>query len=229
MQPRFLLLLLLPYCAMAQEDAGYIPPNPKPPEYHSSERWNASVGLSGGSMNFHQNGNLGIAFNFGYNLLQGKRSSLSLTQGVTIGSADEYGISFPPLLAVMLGLSFVGYDGGNIDLSDGQRLALYADFPLLLHYNFGAGANRLPSTDKVGFYIGGGFTHTFTSYTNTFDEQAQTDFWAWVADGGIRFRTGNGGAFSIGVGVAQPLRVPIGPINNPLFYKLSLMWSLPRL
>jgi hypothetical protein len=225
MQPRsLLLLLLLPSFALAQEDAGYLPPKAKSPAHHANERWNGAIGLSGGSMNFHQNGNMGLAFNVGYNLIQGDRSSLSLSQGITIGSADEYGISLPPLLAVTLALGIIGYNGDDLDLSDGHRIAVYADFPLLLHYNFGAGA-RYASPDKVGFYVGGGFTHTFTSYTNTFDKAAQTDFWAWVADGGIRLRRNYGGAFSIGLGIEQPLRTPIGPIHNPLFYQLNLTWT----
>lgn len=132
-------------------------------------------------------------------------------------------LSLVPLLAVSLALGFVGYNGDDFDASDGGRIAVYADFPLLLHYNFGAGATRRYSPEKVGFYIGGGFTHTFTSYTNTFDKAAQTDFWAWIADGGIRLGGAHGAPVSIGLGVAQPLRTPIGPIHNPLFFQLNVI------
>jgi hypothetical protein len=149
MQPRsLLLLLLLPCCALAQEDAGYLPAKAKSPEHHANERWSGGMGLAGGSMNFHQNGSVGFTFNGSYDLIRGKRSSLSLSQGLTIGTADEYGISLVPLLAVSLALGFVGYNGNDFDPSDGSRIAVYADFPLLLHYNFGAGATRRYSPEK---------------------------------------------------------------------------------
>lgn len=214
------LFLLLPWCVLAQKN---IEDNPHKHSYHP--RFNGGFGFEGGSLNFQQNGNLGFAFHFDYDLIQGKRSSLSISQGITFGSSDQYGISFPPEVVVLFALALVDYSGGNLDLSDNHRVADYADFPLLLHYNFGAGASRRLSENKMGFYLGGGFTHTFLGYTNTFDKAAQTDYWAWVADGGIRFRANYGGAFSIGLGVEQPLRSPIGPIHNPIFYQLNLIWS----
>lgn len=241
MQARILaLFLLLPCCALAQKQAAdtldlYSNPPPKRdndtvatpaaslrPKHHDNGRWNISGGMSGGSLNFHQNGNVGFTVQFHYNLIQGKRSSLSINQGLTLGTEDEYGISFFPVLAVAM---FAGPVFPNLDLSDGHRITAYADFPLVLHYNFGAGAVRgteRSSRENVGFYIGGGFTHTFTGYTNTFNLAAQTDYWAWVADGGILLRGAGGGITSIGLSVGQPLRTPIGPIHNPLFFKITL-------
>jgi hypothetical protein len=241
MQARILsFLLLLPCCAPAQKQAAdtldlYSNPPPKrdndtaarpaassQPKHHYNGRWNVSLGMSGGSLNFHQNGNVGFTAQFSYNLIQGKRSSLSINQGLTLGTEDEYGASLFPVLAVAMVLG--PYDQ-NLDLSDGNRIVGYADFPLVLHYNFGAGAVRgteRSSREKVGFYIGGGFTHTFTGYTNTFSLAAQTDYWAWVADGGILLRAADGGTAIIGLGVEQPLRTPIGPIHNPLFFKITL-------
>ena len=241
MQARILaFLVLIPCCAPAQKQAAdtldlYSNPPPKrdndtiaapiapsPPKHHDNGRWNISGGMSGGSLNFQQNGNLGFTAQFHYNLIQGKRSSLSINQGLTLGTEDEYGISLFPVLAVAM---VVGSADPNLDLSDGHRIAVYADFPLVLHYNFAAGAVRgteRASRENVGFYIGGGFTHTFTGYTNTFTLAAQTDYWAWVADGGILLRGAGGGITCIGLSVEQPLRTPIGPIHNPIFFKITL-------
>jgi hypothetical protein len=240
MQARILaFLVLLPCCAPAQKQAAdtldlYSNPPPKRdndtvarpaasprPKHYDNVRWNISGGMSGGSLNFQQNGNVGLTFQFRYNLIQGKRSSLSINQGLTFGTEDEYGVSFFPVVAVAM----IAGPYSNVDLSDGHRISTYADFPLVLQYNFGAGAVRRTERsyrEKMGFYIGGGFTHTFTGYTNTFTLAAQTDYWAWVADGGILLRAGEGGNTCIGLGVEQPLRTPIGPIHNPLFFKISL-------
>jgi hypothetical protein len=241
MQARILaFLVLLPCCAPAQKQAADTldlysnPPRKRDndtvatpaasmrPKRRDNGRWNISGGLSGGSLNFQQNGNVGIALQFSYNLIQGKRSSLSINQGLAFGTEDEYGVSFFPELAAAM---FAGPAYPNLDLSDGHRVVAYADFPLVLHYNFGAGAVRgteRSSRENVGFYIGGGFTHTFTGYTNTFTLAAQTDYWAWVADGGILLRGAGGGITSIGLSVGQPLRTPIGPIQYPLFFKITL-------
>ena len=224
MQPRLLpVLLLLPCCALAYKDPGdslarydfYLR------RHYDNQRWNGGIGFAGGSLNFHQNGNLGMHFFCTYNLIQLGRSSLSLTQGLTLGTEDEYGVSFPVLMAAAL--IFSGPADQNLNLN--HIIAAYADFPLLLHYNFGAGARRdteRSSDEKLGFYIGGGATHTFTGYTNTFGKEAQTDYWALVADGGIRFKSPGANAWGIGLGIEQPLRSPIGPIHNPLFFQLNL-------
>ena len=215
MNPRCLPLLFLPCCALAQTHAS---DSLKP---HDNGRWNISGGISGGSLNFQQNGNLGVTAQFSYNLIQGKRSSLSINQSVTLGTEDEYGISFPPVVVVAI----VAAGIPNIDFSDGHRIDVYADFPLLLHYNFGAGAIRgteRSTREKVGFYTGGGFTYTVTGYTNTFNLAAQTGYWAWVADGGIRLRGAKGGITCIGLAIEQPLRTPIGPIHNPFFFQINL-------
>src|ERR1700722_2064095 len=99
MQARILaILLLLPCCAPAQKQAAdtldfYSNPPPKRdndsvaaplaiirPRHHDNGRWNISAGMSGGSLNFQQNGNVGFTAQFHYNLIQGKRSSLSINQ-----------------------------------------------------------------------------------------------------------------------------------------------------
>jgi hypothetical protein len=224
MQPRFLLsLLLLPCYALAHKN-----PTDSLTKYdfylrrhYDNLRTNAGIGLSGGSLNFHQNGSMGLNVYYTYNLVQLGRSSISITQGLTFGSEDKYGISFPVLATVAL---FAG--SADQDLNLNHIVAVYADFPLILHYNFGAGARRDTegsNNEKVGFYIGGGATHTFTGYTNTFGKEAQTDYWALVADCGMRFKSPGAAAWTIGFGVARPLRTPIGPISNPLFFQLN--WS----
>ena len=222
MQPRFLpMLLLLPFCALAHND-----PHDSLSRYdfylrrhYDNQRWNVGIGVSGGSLNFHQNGASGLNFYCTYNLIQLGRSSLSITQGLTIGTEDEYGISFPIIMVASLIVGPIDQDP-----TFNHTIAGYVDLPLLLHYNFGAGARRdteRSNNEKIGFYLGGGATHTFTGYTNTFGKEAQTDYWALVADGGIRLKPKGTDVICIGLSVGQPLRTPIGPIGNPLFFQLN--------
>ena len=222
MAPRLLpLLLLLPGYVLAQNANTDMDQTHFLRRHYDNQRWNFGIGAAGGSINFHQNGASGMNFYFTYNLIQSGRSSISLTQGLTFGSEDEYAISWP---AIMIVAMVVGPYDPNLDLSDGHLIAAYADFPLLLHYNFGAGARRdteRSAEEKLGFYIGGGGTHTFTGYNNTFNKAAQTDFWALVADGGIRWKTSTNNVWCVGLEVEQPLRSPIGPIHNPIFFGIN--------
>jgi hypothetical protein len=222
MSPRLLpFFLLLPSCVLAGKD-----PDDSLARYdfylrrhYDNGMWNGGIGFSGGSLNFHQNGNLGLNCFYTYNLIELGRSSISITQGLTLGTEDEYGVSFPVLMAAAL---FTGTADQNWNLN--HIIAGYADFPLVLHFNFGAGARRDADgteDERMGFYFGGGVTHTFTGYTNTFDQEAQTDYWALVADGGIRFKKPGAAAWGIGLGIEKPLRTPIGPIRNPLFFQLN--------
>ena len=222
MQPRFLpLLLLMPLYALAHND-----PHDSLSRYdfylrrhYDNQRWNFGFGVSGGSLNFHQNGASGMNVYFTYNLIQLGRSSLSISQGLTIGTEDEYGVSFPIIMAASIIVGPIDQDP-----TFNHIIAGYVDFPLLLHYNFGAGARRdteRSNNEKIGFYLGGGATHTFTGYTNTFGKEAQTDYWALEVDGGIRLKPRGTDVICIGWAVGQPLRTPIGPISNPLFFQLN--------
>lgn len=226
------LLLLLPSCVFASprdttlERLRYLPPYRQEQRFlrrhYDDGKWNFGVGFAGGSVNFRQNGNAGFNFYCTYNILQFGRSSISLSQGLILGTEDMYGVSFPALMIVSM---VAGPFEQTPNLTLNHIIAGYADFPLLLRYNFGAGArrdNERSVSENLGFYLGGGFTHVFTGYTNTFGQEAQTDFWAGVADGGIRLKGNAGGVTCIGLALEQPLRSPIGPIRNPLFFQLSL-------
>jgi hypothetical protein len=184
-------------------------------------------GLTGGSLNFHQNGEVGFNFRYDYNLLQGKQSSLSLGLGAAIGTEDENGLFFPVEVGVFIALGIADYQGPNLDLSFSHQVAVYSDFPLMLHYNWGLGSST-SSTDndhRWGFFLGGGFTQTFAGYTSPATKQSvQANFWAWTADAGIRIPNGEKGAAEFGIGVEQPLQYPIGPILHPLMFKLSVMF-----
>ncbi len=188
---------------------------------YTADRWQWGMGLTAATLNFHQNGITGFCFPVSYNLIQSEHSSLSLGTNLKIGTEDENGLLFP----VVIGAAFASAVDPNLDPSLNHQVAVYADFPLLLHYNFGVGAHRSfrSSTDNRGFYIGGGFTQTFTGYTSPKTGQAaQTDFRAWVADGGLRFRLNTSTGLDLGLAISQPFRAPIGPIDRPLLFQFNI-------
>jgi hypothetical protein len=197
---------------------------PPPPFLH---RAHFGGGLTGGSLNFHQNGAVGLNFRYDYNLFQGKQSSLSLGLGATLGSEDENGLFFPVEVGITIAAGIANYSGSNLDLSFNHQVTVYSDFPLMLHYNWGLGSSTSSTANmhSWGFFLGGGVTETFTGYTSPATKlSAQTNFWAWVADAGIRIPCGDTNATEFGIGIEQPLRNPIGPILQPVMYKLSIIF-----
>jgi hypothetical protein len=224
------LLLLLSFQSLQSQTPppqGQKPdmPAPSPPSAPTPKflrRAHFSGGLTGGSINFHQNGAVGLTFRYDYNLFQGRRSSLSLGLSATIGSEDENGLFFPVEAGAVILLGLSGYQG-NVDLSFSHQVVAFSDFPLMLHYNFGTGSST-KCNNHVGFYLGGGFTQTLTGYTSPATKlSVQANFWAWVVDGGIRIYTGSSTALDIGIGVERPLQAPIGPILQPVMYKLNVI------
>jgi hypothetical protein len=182
-------------------------------------------GLTGGSLNFKQNGEVGFHLRYDYNLFQGKQSSLSLSLGATLGTEDENGLFFPVEAGVFIALGIADYQGPGLDLSFNHQVVAYSDFPLMLHYNWGLGSSSRANDHRWGFFAGGGFTQTFAGYTSPATKQSvQANFWAWVADAGIRIPNGGHGAAEFAIGVEQPLQNPIGPILNPLMFKLGIMF-----
>jgi hypothetical protein len=213
------LLLLLSFQSLQSQTP---PPQSQTPDPPFLRKAHFSGGLTGSSINFHQNGAVGLTFRYDYNLIQGRRSSLSLGLSATIGSEDENGLFFPVEVGAVLFLGFIGYQG-NADLSFSHQVVAFSDLPLMLHYNFGT-ASSTKCRDHLGFYLGGGFTQTFTGYTSPATKQSvQANFWAWVVDGGIRIYTGGSNALDIGFGVERPLQAPIGPILQPVMYKLNVI------
>lgn len=207
-------LLLLPCLSAKSQDH---------PAKEFWAKWDAGGGLTGASINFHQNGISGFNFRGVYHFLEWGKSSFSLGLDWRIGTEDENGLFFPVEVAASIGAGLIQDD--NFDASFNHQVAVYSDFPLLLHYNFNGGVRGDGAPiGSMGFYLGGGFTQTFTGYTSpATSKAAQTDFWGWVIDGGIRLRTSDNGALDISLGVTRPLRAPIGPINQPLLFQLNIL------
>jgi hypothetical protein len=221
-----MFLLLLSFQSLKSQPT-LTPDKNAPPPPPFPHRAHFGGGLTGGSLNFHQNGGVGLNFRYDYNLLQGKHSSLSLGLGATIGTEDENGLFFPVEVGIFIAAGIANYSGPNLDLSFNHQVVVYSDFPLMLHYNWGLGSSTHSTANahNWGFFLGGGFTETFTGYTSpTTKQSAQTNFWAWVADAGIRIPNGDRGAAEFGIGIEQPLRNPIGPILQPVMYKLSIIF-----
>ena len=70
--------------------------------HYKRENWHGGIGLTEASLNFHQNGAGGVAIPFRYDLVKIGKSSISLGSNIKIGSEDEYGVSFPAILAVSM-------------------------------------------------------------------------------------------------------------------------------
>jgi len=207
-----LLLLLFSLCANGQL-------------FHSPN-WNTGGGLSFGTLNFQQNGAGGVAVPIRYDFLNVGKSSISLGTNLKIGSEDADGISFPIILILTLILDASNADASNffntINNNSGNKgspygVGLFSDFPLLLHYNFGLGTKK-GDDNPFGFYVGGGMSYTITGYPLSATMQQSTGFFGWVANAGIRLP----GGLDLGFSVTRPLNNPIGPINNPLLYQLTL-------
>jgi hypothetical protein len=220
-------LLLLSFQSLKSQPP-VTPDKNDPPPPSLMRRAHIGGGFTGGSLNFHQNGAVGLNFRYDYNLFQGKQSSLSLGLGITFGTEDENGLFFPVEVGAFFALGIAGTaSSSNVDLSFSHQVVVYSDFPLMLHYNWGLGSSTSSTANshRLGFFVGGGFTETFTGYTSpTTKQSAQTNFWAWVADAGIRIPSGDRAATEFGIGIEQPLRNPIGPILQPVMYKLSIIF-----
>jgi hypothetical protein len=186
-------------------------------QFNPDSRWHGGVGISGGSINFQQNGVGALALPLYYNLVKTGRSSLSLGTNAKIGSEDINGISFP----IVLGLLVAGAqtntttDFNGADLSD--RVRFFGDFPLLLHYNWGLGAGTKQQR-QFGFYLGGGLDYTLSGYTNQDDNERGIDFLGWMADAGIRW--GKGG--ELGFSTSFPFSNSVGNIQNPVLYQMHI-------
>lgn len=193
--------------------------------HYKSENWHGGIGFTAASLNFHQNGAGGLAIPFRYDLLKAGKSSISLGSNIKIGSADEYGVSFPVILALAALLNAAGNGGGFGDLSgsgnnngkDSYGINFFSEFPLLLHYNFGLGTCSDAGDPPFGFYIGGGMSYTITGIPISGGLQQSTAFFGWVANAGVRFSRSK----DLGFSITRPLQNPIGPINNPIMYELT--------
>jgi hypothetical protein len=190
-----------------------------------SNNWHGGFGLAGGTLNFKQNAALGFAIPIRYSLVQFDNSSFSLGTNLKLGAEDKYGIAFPIIITffVASGLSGAQPDLSNVDIS--KTVRFFSSFPLLLNYNFGMGARNW-SSERFGFYLGGGMSYTISGFTNSSGVQQSAFFLGWVANAGIRLGERTELGFSLTLPL--PLGQSIGPINSPLFYEFSLTFSGKR-
>ena len=205
------LLLLFSLCSGAQSS-----------QY---ENWHVGGGLSFGTLNFSQNGAGAIAVPIDYDFLKFKNSSFSLGTNLKIGSEDEYGVSFPVLLILILLADGTGANFNDINSSSNGStpygVGLFSDLPLLLHYNFGQGTTN-DRDRRFGFYVGGGMTYTLTGFTLQKTTQQSTHFFGFAGNIGIRWKDSKDSHEDLGFSMVLPQNNPIGPIHKPVFYQLNL-------
>jgi hypothetical protein len=187
---------------------------------HSENYWHSGAGLSEGTINFQGNGTGGLSLLYRYDLLKSTNSTLSLGTNIKIGTADRIGIVFPLIVGLLLldpdpGSAFNGNNASDTGKS-GEWIGFFSDLPLLLNYNFGLGSDDF-TKHRFGFYFGGGMTFTVTAISNNSGVRQNTSFLGWVLNAGIRF----GKDKDIGFSMTSPLRNPIGPIDNPIFYQIT--------
>jgi hypothetical protein len=206
----FLLLLLPVLAANGQSE---------------NSRWHGAVGITEGTLNFQQNAAGAVAIPVRFDFLSGHNSALSLGTNLKIGSADEYGYSFPVILVL---LALLGASGAQPDLSgtssssnssnsNGYSVNLFADFPLMLEYNWGLGTVNT-SDHHVGWFMGAGATYTTTGVTLTSAGHGTSEnFFGWTGNIGIRFARNKELSFS----TTLPFQNSVGPIRHPLFLALT--------
>lgn len=88
-----LYLLLLPCLTVKSQDH---------PVKEFWAKWDAGGGLTGASINFHQNGISGFNFRGVYHFLEWGKSSFSLGLDWRIGTEDENGLFFPVEVAASI-------------------------------------------------------------------------------------------------------------------------------
>ena len=169
------------------------------------------VGLTGSTLNYPGSINAGFLLGEMYNFLQTKDASLSVGTLLKGGMENRYGLGIPGSIAWII---LSGWSGGNPDL--GPNFTGYGEFPLLVHYNFGLDATQ-ETQKRFGFYLGGGMTYVFTGYLGATGNAENTSFYAWEADAGIRFKNAE-----IGFTGVFSLRQPVGPIQNPCMFGLTI-------
>lgn len=180
-----------------------------------------SFGYTGAWLNTNRAIAGGFSFSASKNIFEIQNSSLSVSTNLKLGMEDKSG-------AFLIIPAFVGvaslYDNSSstpdasfMDGLSGGTIHLFADIPLLLHYNFGLGSKR-DCDRRFGFYLGGGVSYIATGYTDTLGYSKRTGFIGWVADGGVRFRK------NIDVNIANvfSFRKPIGPVRYPVFSEVTL-------
>ncbi len=197
----------------------------------ADDRWHAAIGVTEATLSFRQNAAGALAIPIRYDAVTGHNSSLSLGTNLKIGSEDEYGASFPAILILMV---IGGLTGGNADFTDlgtnintqsadSYSINLFADFPLMLQYNWGLGtANE--AGHRFGWFAGAGASYTITGLSlNNAGHGTSENFFGWIGNLGIRFARNK----ELGFSTTLPMQNTIGGISHPLFFALTFA-VIPR-
>jgi|GEM_PF-3057832 len=215
-----LLIILTTYCARAQQPSTV---DQQTPIIYKGANWHSGFGLAFGTVNFKENGNGALAIPIRYDFLNIGDASFSLGTNIKIGTEDRYGLSFPVLLILLViagavdnSSAWADIGGNGNDDGKGYGIGFFTDLPLLIHYNVGLGT-REGQYERIGYYVGGGFSYTLTGYTLYKTVQQSTHFFGWVGNAGVRLRNG----VDLGFSLTLPRNNPVGPIQNPVFYQLT--------
>jgi hypothetical protein len=177
-----------------------------------------AFGLTGATLNSGQSIASGLSFCLDRNILTAKNASFSLSTKIVIGTEDKSGLVFPALLILLL---IEGYTDTSPDLGDlNINAKLFTELPLMLHYNYGLGSGSY-NDHRFGFYFGAGFSYTITGFTDTAGSVRTASFFGYKMDAGIRFHR------NVDINIAQTISIqnPIGQINRPTFYQLTIAKS----
>jgi len=174
------------------------------------------IGYTGATLNSNGSVAGGLAVYLGKDIFKTNNSSISVSTNLKLGIQDKVGSG------LIIPIFFLFSSNGNIpnideENTNGGTIHLFAELPLLLHYNFGLGLNK-DSQKRFGFYVGGGMSYTITGFADTADYSKGTSFFGCVMDGGVRFKRDTDINFAFTI----PLRQPIGQISHPLFFELTL-------
>ena len=153
-----LLLLLITNHLLAQHIAS-----------DNADKWSSGIGYTGASLNTSNSVAGGLAVNIKRNIFQTPTTSFSLSTSIKLGIEDKIASGALIPLIILAGSS----SGNNNDNSNGGKIHLFTEVPLLLHFNYGLGANNGQHDPRVsgiystpykrfGFYFGGGMSYTMT-------------------------------------------------------------------
>lgn len=196
---------------------------PQPTERPSFPHWHVGAGINLATIDFHQNGAGAFIVPIRYDFLQMRNSSFSLGTHLMAGTEDEYGVSFPVLVALLALANGAGAHAADFTNNyndtgkNGYSIRFFTSIPLLLQFNIGYGSPN-EKEYALGWFIGGGSNLTVTGYTYEEGRQRTTSFWGLVIDGGLRFEK-NG---ELGFSITRPFLDQIGPIQHPLMFQLRL-------
>ena len=173
------------------------------------------IGLTSGSLNASQSITSGISFFIGRNVFENPNSSISVCSNLKVGTEDRTGLAFYAFLPIAI----VDGIAGNDVWTYGPNVHTFAEIPIILHYNFGFGANQ-DADDRFnfGFYIGFGINYSFTGYNDKTGKSYQISFPAYTTDLGIRFR----GGLDLNLSASLSMNRPTEQISKPQLFGFTI-------